>query len=227
MDIVMGATEVDALLVGSRSQGKYDLINAVGAYNGIDYHFQKPERRITLDDKQYDLYIRFLHASDPQDTYRFRQLLFDSKFHYPDGVMLVYDVTNKQSFQRLPQWIDLFQSFKSEKTHQLFPILLIATRADHPKRVINYTEGRKFAASRNLTLIEISTTRPKLQNVECSLVLFVTMIQTEYEARRERQREITNEELISSEEGDSSYPEEEEEEEDDTGSKTDDSGLSG
>ena len=214
----MAAKKVDALLVGSHSRGQYDLIDAVcafrarGSEDDFGRRFYTPKRRMTFDDKTFDLYISFLGASYPQDTYRSGQLLWDSSpnCHYPDGVMLVYDATNKQSFQELPEWVDLLQSFNSKKTRQLLPILLLATRADHPKRVISYTEGRDFAASRNLTLVEINTTRPP-QNVEYSLVLFLTMIQKS-EAKLERGREITNEI--------------EDDPEDDTESVTDDSGPS-
>ena len=58
-----------------------------------------------------------------------------------DGVFIVYDVTNEQSFQHVSKWIDEVKKNAKENA----AIILIGNKCDlEHKRVISYEQGKVY-----------------------------------------------------------------------------------
>ena len=77
------------------------------------------------------------------------------KEYYKDlsGLLLVYDVTNKNSFDNLNNWI---KEIKSE-TFEKIPIFIVGNKIDDTKhRIITTKQGKKLAEDYNLMFCECS-----------------------------------------------------------------------
>ena len=78
-------------------------------------------------------------------------------FQRAQGIIIVFDVTNKRSFDDLKMWIDSIKS-QSKLTEDLenMPIILIGNKIDLPKRVIDKETALNFAKEQNLDYYETS-----------------------------------------------------------------------
>ena len=72
---------------------------------------------------------------------------------YADAVLLFYDVTDKESFESIKDWMQSIYNLKDKQ----FPIVLISNKIDsQEKRVIMKSEGESEASKYNIKLFEIS-----------------------------------------------------------------------
>ena len=69
-----------------------------------------------------------------------------------DGILLMYDVTEKSSFDEINGWIKSIKEAKGDD----FPIILIGNKCDLEKRVISKEEGEKFAKEQGFSFMETS-----------------------------------------------------------------------
>mgnify|MGYP002626345834 CR=1 FL=1 len=68
-----------------------------------------------------------------------------------DGIILVYDITSRESYEYIPQWI---QEIKKYNKH--LPIFLIGNKIDDEEnRLISFEEGKKFADENNMEFIYV------------------------------------------------------------------------
>ncbi|EGR34204.1 Ras-related protein Rab-2 [Ichthyophthirius multifiliis] len=66
---------------------------------------------------------------------------------------LVYDITNRQSFQNVANWLDEINNYSNEK----ITIILIGNKSDlGNNRQVQFQEGQQFADSFNIQFIETS-----------------------------------------------------------------------
>ncbi|KAI9144448.1 P-loop containing nucleoside triphosphate hydrolase protein [Paraphysoderma sedebokerense] len=73
------------------------------------------------------------------------------------GILLVYDVTSKASFNSLDSWIDEFTSVvKAQGSKVESVVYLIANKTDLSPRVITEQEGRAYAQKKHLKYFEAS-----------------------------------------------------------------------
>ncbi|KKK46087.1 hypothetical protein LCGC14_0563730 [marine sediment metagenome] len=71
-----------------------------------------------------------------------------------NGIMLFFDLTNRQSFDNLPNWINKINNQNGFEV----PILLVGNREDSKKFVVSPNELNKFIRKFNLFYIETSLT---------------------------------------------------------------------
>ena len=88
------------------------------------------------------------------------------------GAMLVYDVTNRESFERIPHWLNELKKENSQPGN----IILLANKIDCDSRVISTEEGEEFAKAHNMAYEEISVR--KRTNTQ---VFFCDFIQSIYD----------------------------------------------
>jgi small GTP-binding protein len=67
------------------------------------------------------------------------------------AVALVYDVTDRQSFEDLPRWL---QEAKAVVNHNHF--LVVGNKIDMPERVVAPAQGKRYAASMSAAYLETS-----------------------------------------------------------------------
>ena len=70
-----------------------------------------------------------------------------------NGLLLVYDITNKSSFDKLDQWCKHTSDIiNTEKT----PIILLGNKKDLDNRIVPYNEGKRLSILNNFSFLEIS-----------------------------------------------------------------------
>ena len=114
---------------------------------GLDF-FTKDE---IIDDKTIRIKI---WDTAGQERYKAITKCF---FQRAQGIIIVFDVTNKKSFEDLKIWIDSINS-QSKLTEDLenMPIIIIGNKIDIPKRVIDKDTALNFAKEQNLDYYETS-----------------------------------------------------------------------
>ena len=80
------------------------------------------------------------------------------------GALIVFDVTNKESFNKLSYWIEEFTKLGPENVE----IIIVGNKIDLKNRVISYEEAIKFAQNYNVEYIESTSKDYKL----CKHVFF-------------------------------------------------------
>ena len=88
-----------------------------------------------------------------------------------DGILLMYDITNRDTFDAINKWIE---NIKDEKGDN-FPLVLIGNKCDlAEERIIQKEEGQKLAEDNGLSFIETSCKEGT--NVEESIQILVFKI---------------------------------------------------
>ncbi len=110
---------------------------------GIDFKV----KTVTIKDKQYKL---FFYDTTGQE--RFRSLSFNI-IKNAHGIILMYDITNKSSFDSIPEWIKNIKESKGED----FPMILCGNKIDkEDERVITREESEELSNEYVIDFFEIS-----------------------------------------------------------------------
>lgn len=70
-----------------------------------------------------------------------------------DGVLIVYDITSKSTFEKTRNWV---QQLSEKADLYTLVIYLIGNKSDLPNRQVTYEEGKKFADENNMKFFETS-----------------------------------------------------------------------
>ncbi len=110
---------------------------------GIDYR----SKIIQLEDKKINIEIWY---SVGQERYKIIPKRF---FTETDGILFIYDITDKDSFQQIISWMDINYDFKSEK----LKIILVGNKCDLTNaRQVSIEEGQNLANEYNIKFFEVS-----------------------------------------------------------------------
>jgi len=103
-----------------------------------------------MNDGEGKPYKMFIWDTAGQE--RFRSVT-SSLFHGVAGVMLAFDVADRASFEKIPDWIDLVKGYTFTET----PIILVGNKTDlADKRAVTLEEAKKFAQEKNFEYSETS-----------------------------------------------------------------------
>ena len=139
-------------LLGDAGVGKTSLITRFcdnsfkGTYNntiGVDF------RLVTL---KYKKIISKIHIWDTAGQERFRSLALNY-INNSHGFAFVYDITDKNSFNNINNWIDLALD-KNKKS--IFNFLIGNKRDITEKRQVSENDGQQLAKEKNLCFLETS-----------------------------------------------------------------------
>ena len=105
------------------------------------------------------------------------------------GVMLVYDITNKKTFEDVKDWIDLIsENITSNNNH--FTIILVGNKTDlEDDREISYEEGEKLAKDYKYSFYETSALNGS--NVEEAFMDLVNKIINSYQYMNRKSFHLT------------------------------------
>ena len=157
--------QLKMLLIGEQAVGKSSLINQYveGKFElnllcaaGLDLK----KKMITVNNKQVKLMI---YDSAGHERYRG---LAKNQLHTTKGILIVYDVTERSSFEALNFWL---KSYK-ENAESGSVCLVIGNKIDlNEKRVVSIEEGKNIAKEYGVHFIETSATikysRKSIENV--------------------------------------------------------------
>ncbi|KAH6905036.1 ras family-domain-containing protein [Coprinopsis sp. MPI-PUGE-AT-0042] len=145
---------VKLLLIGNSSVGKSSLLlrfsdeqwlpeDESSATIGVDFRVHKME----VNGKKVKLSIW-----DTAGQERFRTIT-SSYYRGAQGIILVYDVSNRESFEALPRWYSELETYVSESVVKI----LVGNKVDKEySRQVPTSEGRKFAEKMNSAFLETS-----------------------------------------------------------------------
>uniref|UniRef100_UPI00398F3BBA ras-related protein ORAB-1-like n=1 Tax=Pristiophorus japonicus TaxID=55135 RepID=UPI00398F3BBA len=124
---------------------------------GVDFKI----RTIELEGKTIKLQIW-----DTAGQERFRTIT-SSYYRGAHGIIIVYDVTDQDSFSNVKQWLEEIARYASENVNKL----LVGNKCDlTTKKVVDYTTAKEYADSLQIPFLE--TSAKNATNVEQA---FVTM----------------------------------------------------
>lgn len=110
---------------------------------GVDFK----EKRMKIDNQVQAT----IEVWDTAGQERFKSISH-SMIKKADGMLLLYDVTNRQSFINVTNWIETIHNNSSSKN----PIVLVGNKCDQNKRVVEYNDGKVLAGQYNITFYEAS-----------------------------------------------------------------------
>ena len=110
---------------------------------GVDFKI----KTFDIDEKKIKMQIW-----DPAGQERFKNIIA-SYYRGAHGILLIYDVTDKDSFKNLSNWLIEIEKNASKNVLKV----LIGNKTDlEDKRVITYNQGKEFADTYGLKFIETS-----------------------------------------------------------------------
>ena len=138
------------IVVGNYSVGKTSILQAFMQEKKCTHVIVTvgasfPIKRITVDGIQVELQ---LWDTAGQERYMVMAPLFYKKAH---GCLIVYDVTNKQSFSNVASWL------QQQEGNNIAQKILVGNKIDlKSARQVEYAEGKLFAEENAMQFIETS-----------------------------------------------------------------------
>jgi len=117
---------------------------------GVDFRF----RTVKVDGKTVKLQIW-----DTAGQERFRTIT-SAYYRGADGIIMVYDVTNKDSFDHVSGWLTEVNRYANEGTCKL----LVGNKSDMEEKAVTSLQAQEYADSLGIPFLE--TSAKNAQNVE-------------------------------------------------------------
>ena len=143
------------LIIGDSTVGKTSILSRFvnGTFNanylatvGLD-NFTKDE---TIDDKNVHIKIW-----DTAGQERFKALT-KGFFRNAEGIMIVYDVTNQETFDSLKNWIQSIKDNMGNDFMERVPIVIIGNKIDSDEREVKTEDAESFCKQQNYPYFETS-----------------------------------------------------------------------
>ena len=141
---------------------------------GVDFRFRtvRSEKKIVK-----------LQIWDTAGQERFRTIT-SAYYRGADGIIMVYDVTNQESFDHVNEWLNEVNRYASEGTCKL----LVGNKSDKVnEKVVDYDTAAAYASELDITFLESSAKSAK--NVEEA---FMTMASELIRLKEEKGNEASN-----------------------------------
>ena len=111
---------------------------------GIEYYTTK---KILSDGNKYKITI---YDTAGQEKYKSLSL---NSFRHCDAVIFMYDITNKESFNSIGNWVNNMYDIKDEN----FPYIIVGNKCDlKDQREVSEEEGLEIAEKYKTTFFEVS-----------------------------------------------------------------------
>ena len=145
---------------------------------GLDFKI----KRMEINKKNYQI---VLFDTAGQERYKSIALNVLKDTH---GILLMYDITSKTTFESIPDWINNIKDLKGVD----FPLILVGNKIDlEEKRKVNIEEGQKLASENKILFFETSN-KTGINIQEAGLALIKKIID-----RREKEKHELNNSNIS------------------------------
>lgn len=130
---------------------------------GVDFKI----RTVEIDGKTIKLQIW-----DTAGQERFRTIT-SSYYRGAHGIIVVYDVTDAESFNNVKQWLHEIDRYASENVNKL----LVGNKSDlASKRAVSFEQGQEFASSLGIDFVE--TSAKNSTNVEKAFMVMSSQIKS-------------------------------------------------
>ncbi len=140
------------LLIGDSGVGKSCLLLRFADDTYTESHISTIGVDFKIKTVELDNKIIKLQIWDTAGQERFRTIT-SSYYRGAHGIIVVYDITNQESFVNVKQWLHEIDRYGSENVD----ILLVGNKNDlSMKREITFEQGKEFAESLNIEFVETS-----------------------------------------------------------------------
>lgn len=144
--------QIKLIVLGNQFVGKTTLIKKLTNENFIDYYMATigvDYDRLVFkkDNNEHEI---ILWDTSGQDRFNF---LLDAYFKTVNGALILYDVTDKQSFTQATKWVE---ELRIRKKNDNIPILLIGNKTDIKDPIITTKDLEKVSKQLNVKILEIS-----------------------------------------------------------------------
>ena len=152
---------VKLLVVGDSEVGKSNIIyrytkEQFSTINASSAGFEYNVKELEITDKKI---LVQLWDSAGQEKYR---TITKNLFTRVQGIIIVYDITNRSSFENIPKWIKLIK-----ETNDKIPYVIAGNKCDLDKlRVVAEDEAQKFSFDNKIDLYETSA-KQNINIIEC------------------------------------------------------------
>ena len=156
------------LIIGDAIVGKTSILSRFenNSFNpnylatvGLDFF----KKEVIIDNKKIRIKIW-----DTAGQERYKSLT-KGFFRNAQGIIIVFDVTNKESFDNLQYWIQSILNNISDIGN--IPVIIIGNKIDLPQREINKEDGENYAKKYNYKYFE--TSAKSGENIEESIMFLV------------------------------------------------------
>ena len=125
-----------------------------------------------------------LRQWDTAGQERFRTLT-SSYYRGAHGIIIVYDVTNKESFDNVRQWMQEIEKFAADSVIKL----LVGNKCDlEEKREVAFDEGQELAKQFNVPFLEVSAKNST--NIEETFTKMAGDIQKSFQSKKKEKKEL-------------------------------------
>jgi len=171
--------QIKLLLLGEQAVGKSSLLMR---YTDNEFHLNimgtggMDLKRKMIQINEEDVKVMIYDTAGHE---RFRSIA-KTQYKGSQGVILIYDVTEKKSFDRVSNWVD---SIKENSDTQNVEILLVGNKIDmNNERVVSFADGNDLANNFGINFIETSAKTG--ENVESA---FFTIIKKIFDKEKVRE----------------------------------------
>ena len=148
-------------LLGQTNVGKTNLItrfteNKYSSYIPTTIAFDYKSKVISLNNPKKKVKLNIYDTAGQE---RFMSVC-KSVYQRSDGIILVYDITRRESFEYIPKWIKQIKEFNQD-----LPIILFGNKIDdEDNRIVSFEEGKKYAEDNNMDFFETSAKNGRYVN---------------------------------------------------------------
>ena len=137
---------INLIIVGDSSVGKTNILQSfIGNYNNTKKDLVS--KKITIEDKQIIVRITDYSRKD-----KISSTINSNSFRNADGVLIVYDVTSRESFIKTEAWIKAVINNCRDNIHRV----LVGNKADLSEKNVLNEEGYLYAELNQMKFSEIS-----------------------------------------------------------------------
>ena len=158
------------LIIGDSGVGKSSLMNRYIDNMFVDSFINTIGVDFKIKTLEINKKIVKLQIWDTAGQERFRTIV-SSYYRGANGIILVYYITNKETFDSLDGWLNEINKYANERAQKI----LIGTKLDLiDSREVLYTESKEYAEKHNMILIETSSKTS--QNVNNAFVQLAELL---------------------------------------------------
>jgi len=139
------------IIIGDSGVGKSSVLSQYVDQTFINSHISTIGVDFKITNVNIGDKIAKLQIWDTAGQERFRTIT-TNYYRGAHGIILVYDVTNRESFDNIVNWVDNIERYSKNPR-----IILIGNKTDLPnKRVVSYEEALDYSNSLGLSFLETS-----------------------------------------------------------------------